>query len=241
MKKLFFLIFISLAPLVQAATLADIRTAVRILIKDTSTDRQRYTNAQLDEMINEGQQDVIINVLPLDDNTSIMAVAGTTCYTMPDAFVHIKRVTYDYVLLSETSYIKLDADNSGSKWETITGRPQMYYQPDNSAQLCVYPYPNTATDVGTIRAIYNNRADALVNDSDVPYNGELRFAAYHDLLKWYAAYRIFVIEGQVEKSSVYAQEYTSRLQNMGDVTGTAPNYLPSMGGTATSRSGGTSR
>lgn len=218
-------------------TLTQIRSDARIFVKDASSTRQRFTDTQFNTFINQGQRDIVNAVWPIQKTTSFDLVNGTTYYSLPTDIIEIGRVTRQFRNLLEVSLQKLDSDFTNSSWALSGGTPQYYFQdPAQTDKIGFYPFPNSTSSTGTITVHYYAEADTLSSDSDVPFNDEERFTPYHDLLTFYTAYRIFMIEGEVDRASIYRQEYESRLQVMRDRVGSRPNFFPMFGGPSGTRS-----
>lgn len=238
MKKkllLFLALWGLLLPVTHALTLLEIRTEVRLLIKDASTTRQRYTDAQINSFINEGQRDVVNNTWCINKLTTIPLVAGTTFYSFPVDLLAVQRVTREGRNLPETTLLKLDADFSNGAWQSNGGIPQSYYQEagisgDSLHKLGFYPWPNSVSSTGTVVLFYYALPTDMSSDSDTPFNAQYRFLSYSDLLSYFASYRIYLLEGENDKATVYRQEYESRLQVMNQRVGSRPNYNPSVSG-----------
>jgi hypothetical protein len=231
MKKLLFLPLFFLSTFVSALTLSEIRTNARLLIKDTSSTRQRFTDAQINSFANEAHRDCVNNSWVLSKNTSITLVSGTTYYSLPTDTLAIQRVTREYRNLPETALIKLDGDFSNGAWANSGGTPTSYFQdPSQTDKIGFYPWPSGSTSTGTIRVIYFAQANTLSSDSDEPFNSEDRFAPYHDLLVYFIAYRVYLLEGELEKANLYRQEYESRLVLMAGRVSMKGNYVPSFSG-----------
>lgn len=235
--KLFLLLFALLAPhKAHALAFSDIRTEVRVRVKDANSTRQRYTDAKINALINEAQRDVINNTWAIRTSTSISLVAGTTYYTLPTDIIQIERVTLDRKNISETTLIKLDGENDNGAWADVHAKPRQYFQdPAQLGRIGVYPFPLVTADLGTLKIIYFSQAPTLSADSDIPFNSESRFATFHDLLIFYPAYRIYLIEGEMDKAAAYRSEYESRLLIMNERIGSKPNYVPGLGGPNNSR------
>ena len=75
----------------------------------------------------------------------------------------------------------------------------------------------------------------LVKYSDIPFNGIQYMVPYHDLLTYYTTYRVYLIEGEMDKVNLYAQEYVARLKTAMSDIGKRPNYIPGMSGPNNSR------
>lgn len=235
-KRLLFLTLLVFGSTAHAVTLSQLRTNARLLIKDTSTSRQRYTDTQINNFINEAQRDVINNTWALSKNTSITLVLGTTYYTVPTDLIGIQRITYERRNIPETSLIKQDGDFSNSSWETSNGPPRFYFQdPSQTTKIGVFPWPQNSASTGTLRMIYYAQAVDLSADSDVPFNSEVRFTPYQDVLEYFVAYRVYLLEGEVDKAGLYRQEYESRLGTMAGRIGMKSNFNPSFSGPSTSR------
>lgn len=235
--KLFAAVFLFSIGAVHALTLSQIQTEVRIRIKDNFTGRQRYTDTQLTALINEAQRDVSNNTWVVTRSTSFTTTAGTTYYTLPSDVLAIQRVTSSFQNLNEVTLIKQDGDNSNSAWELSNGTAlQAYFQdPSQSNKIGFYPWPLNATSTSTIKIIYSAQVPDLANSTDLPFNGELRYTPYVDLLIFYPAYRVYLIEGEQDKATIYRQEYESRLVVMEAAIGRKPNYNPGLSGTSKSR------
>lgn len=237
MRKIkLFLLTLFIGSSLHALTLSDLRTNTRVLTKDTYTSRQRFTDAQYNEFLNEAQADVLNNTWAVSKSSSISLVSGTTCYTIPTDLIAISRITLENKNLDETSLIKLDGDNGNSNWLLSAGLPQNYYQdPTRTDQICMYPFPNTSASTGTLRVQYYSRGTDMSSDSDIPFNSEYRFFIYHRILEYYAAFRVYLLEGEQDKATLYRQEYEARLQLMIQSIGKKPNYLPGVSGNSKSR------
>lgn len=235
-KKLVFLGLLLLPSISFSSTLSELRTEIRLLIKDPSATRQRYTNSQINTFINEAQRDVVNNTWCISKNTSITLVSGTTYYSLPTDLIAIQRVTREYRNLPETALIKLDSDFTNGAWANSGGTPTNYFQDSSQTdKIGFYPWPNGSSSTGTVRLIYYTQASDLSSDSDEPFLGLDRFVPYHDLLIYFVAYRVYLLEGEIEKASSYRQEYESRLAIMGTRVGSKINYIPSFSGSSGGR------
>lgn len=224
-----FLLVIMLANKLEchALALSGIRSEIRILIKDNDSSRRRYNDAQLLTFINDAQREISNATWIIHKSTSISLVSGTTYYSLPSDLIEIKRVTREYKGLDETTFDKQDSDNDDGSWETTGGTPSNYFQNESQPdKIGIYPFPNSATSTGTIRMIYVAQPVDLASDSDVPFNSHNRYAPYHDAIIFYVCMRIFLLEGEMDKSAMYSQLYESRINLMRALVGLKPNYLP---------------
>lgn len=231
MRKLFFLGFILLGSNAFALDLSGIRDAVRLRIKDVgvSGQRQRFSNTQIDELINQTQRDVVNITWSVKASTTIVLSTGTTSYAMPSNFITVDRLVFENRNLEEVSIAGLDSRFNNADWRSTGGVPEVYYRdtklPD---EIGFYPWPaDDSTSTGTIVIDYFAIATDLSADSDEPFNSINRLQQYSDLMVYEPVYKVFLIEGQMEKAAEYRQYYENRLKVMVDLEGQRPNWFPS--------------
>lgn len=221
------LLIFSFCSIGNALTLSDIRTNVRLIVKDSNSNRQRFSDANLNSLINVGQREASGASYAIVKSTSISLTANGTNYTLPTDLITIKRVQLDNLDLRQASPEGLDSD-PGGKWEDQTGRPKNYYQLfSNPSDVSVFPVPSTTSHLGTLEVFYYAFADDLSSDSDTPFNAISRYTIYHDILTYYAAWRLLLIKGEVEKAATYQQLYETRLLALINRANEQPNYRPS--------------
>lgn len=238
MKRLikFFVLGLFLSSTCHALTLSQIRTEVRVRIKDTNSYRQRYSDSQLNNMINEAQRDISNKTWVNISSYAITLAINQANYVLPSDLLTIQRVTLNNKNLIETTLQRLDGDNSNSAWLGTTGLPTNYYQePSYPNQIWFYPYPANASSTGTVNVIYTAASTDLTQDTDIPFNAKDRFTSYHDTLIFYTAFRVYLIEGELDKAKYYRDEYEAAVNVMTARVGMKPNYLPGMSGPATGR------
>ena len=224
-------LFVPISPsVVFALDLSDIRTEIRVRIKDTHATNRRYSDAQLLEIINQTQRDVATVSWIIKKSTSITLVSGTTYYTLPTDVFSIDRVTFQYRNIPESSLQELDSRFNNSSWANATGTIDRYFQDlSQPSKIGVYPWPNSSASTGTLRINYIAQAADLASDSDEPFNGDDRYTQYHDLLIYDPCNKIFLIEGDLPKADQYRAYYEARVQLLLDSVGSRPNYRPSFG------------
>lgn len=212
-------------------------------IKDTSTTRQRWSDTQLTNLINEAERDVENQTLIIQASTTVSLIVGTSYYVMPSDFLDYFRVVYvssmaasNSTVLQETSLYQLDSLNQNINWKTITGIPINYYQdPASPGSMYIYPVPSTSTQLGTVEVNYVQKFSPLVNTTDQPFNSLPRYQDYSDLLIYYPAAVVFAVEGESEKATNYFTLYSSRIATMIKTVGRKPNFIPGFSGPANSR------
>lgn len=231
LKLSLFLIFISVSA-AHALTLTQILTEIRVRVKDTGTGtRQRYSDTQLTNVVNQSQKDVLNYSWLVKKSTTIALTVGATYYTLPTDMIAILRVTSANRNIYETTLAKLDSDSNNSSWATTTGTPSSYFQdPAQSNKIGFYPFPASVTSTTTAKILYVSQGTDLSSGSDVPFNAESRYLPYHDLLIYEPCYKIFELEGEQDKAMEYKAYYESRLQIMASGTNQKPNFIPSFSG-----------
>jgi len=223
MKKLLLLLALLFAPaLSDALTVSDIRSQVRLRIKDLDSTRQRYTDAQLLGIFNEGQRDVIGATLALGTQRSFLSIpAGTTMYQLTGAdeeIIQVYRVVFNDANLNELDIKQIDSDNNNASFFGTVGTPTAFYvRKDLPGYVGLYPTPNFGT--GTLRVSYHKYPDDLTGDSSVPYDGAVNLYTYHNLLIYHACMTIFAVEGDFNKSAFYKTLYDAGLQVMNENLG----------------------
>jgi hypothetical protein len=225
-----FATFLLIPTLSHSMNLGTIKTEIRLRIKDTNSSRQRYTDAQLTNLINQTQRDVVNFTWIVQGSSSFPLVSGTTYYSLPSTFIQILRVTYNGRKLPQATLTSLDSRFNFGSWQTTSGTPDSYFQdPTQSSKIGFFPYPNS-TSTGTVNVMFSIQATDLSSDSDVPFNSETRWVPYHDLLIYEPCYKIFLIEGEVAKVAEYKNYYEVRMKQIIDLIGKNPDYLPGFSG-----------
>lgn len=217
-----FLLLLSLPA--EAITLSTIRADCRVLIQDTGSTRNRFSDSQLLRFINEGQKDLVQFAKPIRKSTQFELVAGTTYYSAPADFLVPIRITRSHQLLPELSVQGLDKQIS---WQTVGGLPINYFVNHSSRSLIgFYPFPNSSTSTGTIRMEYSGQATDLSGDSDQPFNSIVELQPYGYAISLFCAYRGQVLNGNTQIAQAYYAEY-SQLRNMlASDAFSRPNYKP---------------
>lgn len=207
-------------------TLSEIRTAVRLYINDNDTSNQRFSDTQLNIIINQGHRDAALKTLLLESTSSFSLTSGTTCYALPSDIMHIKRVTHKDKVLDQKSIAGLDALNS--KWELTTGDP-LYYYVFRSTQVCFYPAP-VSTSTGTAKVYYTYQPNLLSTDADEPFNGLDSAVAYHDVITWWSVYQCDLAERRTAEAQVFFNMYVTTVEQMRGVFFLSPDYHPNFSG-----------
>lgn len=224
--KLFFALLAISVP-GYCLTLSQIKTEIRIRIKDSGVQRLRYTDAQLLNIINQTQRDAVNLSWIIKKSTDISLVSGTTNYTLPTDTIALGRVTLRGASLPEVTLETLDSQFNGANWTLSAGLPQDYFQdPARPAQVSFYPWPNNSSSTGTVHINYFAQPTDLSSDSDIPFNSDVRYYPYHDLLIYEPCAKIFLIEGDMGKYQEYKAYYESRVQIFTVQVSNKVNFLP---------------
>jgi hypothetical protein len=220
-------LFLFLFPLnCEALNLSEIRADVRSLVTDGQGTRQRFSNAELNLWINEGQKIADIRTLCTYKSYNFTLVAGTTYYALPNGFIAIRRVTRDNLSIQEMSPAALDGRSA--EWETASGLPTYYFTNFSTRGVIGFaPFPAVVGDTAPIHVEYMAYSGDLVADADIPFGGIVEFYPYHYALTFYAAYKASVIDERDNKAKVFMESFASIVTMMKDQCIIRPNYLPS--------------
>jgi hypothetical protein len=227
------LLLVSLPSLVVGLQLSNIKSSVRLRIRDTTSDtaKQQYSDSSLVAVINEGQRHIVNTTWLLSATTTFGLVSGVREYPLPSDLLVINRVTLSNKPLTEVTMQGLDADYSN--WSVASSTPTMYYinraVSTTSINIGFYALPSTRS-VNSCVVYYTQTAPDLVNDTDVPFKGRLEFYQYHDLLIEYTAGMLWLMQGMPEFAKSYLELYYQKLDNMKKNFGNMPNFNPSMRG-----------
>ena len=227
MRPLLFLAVLALvAPASSQLTLAQLDTNARTLTLDAKSDRQRFSDAQIYEWINEGQQNLIGYSRCLRASYTFSLIPGVTYYQMPADFQGIERVTIGGKMIPQMTPASLDSQSLG--WEYESGYPNRYFVNYASRTLVGFaPFPQQSTDTDTIKVDYTVQANQLVNPTDIPFNGSPDLYTYQFGLAYFAASVMAAIQGQQAQSQLYMQLYTATAATMQQKCIVLTNYLPS--------------
>lgn len=220
-----FLFFLALPTSICARQLSSLITDSRVLATDNSTERQRFSDAQIAQLLNDAQRQAISVTWCLEKSVQFELVAGTTYYSLPSDFLAFRRVTRDHMLLNEMTPAALDSKSEG--WEEASGLATYYFVNFSSpSKIGVAPFPQTSTDTGTIRMDYFQQPTDMSASVDQPFNGVITLYPYHNALAYYAASRMASIDGRMDVSPLFLQQYAAYVDQMKNKCKERPNYLP---------------
>lgn len=169
--------------------LSELRTEVYNRLAETAG---FFTNAQINQWLNDGMDEVAMAVEPLVTTATQDITADTREYLLPDALISIKQVHFldsDSVwhLLSETTYEDLFEQHPDWEDSANTADPprQWYWRQD---VLGLYPTPSTTRNAAC-RILYTCRPSEMLVDTaktGMPSwldRAVITFALYRCLLK----------------------------------------------------------
>ena len=225
MKKLIFplmIIFFSSSLYAQNLTLSQIRTSVRLKIKDNVTNaaQRSYDDNQLNLKINSMQDEIVSFTRCLSSTCYIATSTGTREYSLPTGFFGALRVSYAYntssTNVSTSSYVKLEQvdkatlDRSSSTWETAgSSSPKRYYL--NQTYIGIDPKPYVA-GFNYLKIECYIQATTLSSDSDIPFNSVSYLYPYHQAIVYAVAMECAEEMGLNDKFAEYQGKYTDYLK-----------------------------
>jgi len=239
MKRLLpFLILLCCATFSFALTAADVLTRARLTLRDTSSDvvRQRFSDAQLLNWLNDGQREANANNLILQSSSTITLVAGTTEYVLPLDFLTTWRVTLNNIKLPQTNWNEQDANSVG--WQKSSNgiplRYYIYYAPTPTIGFIPAPSSTYVTQsMPTAKVWYIQQSVDLTSVSQVPYNGWVQLQPYISDLSYYVTYRGLWAIGDMDQAQQYFLEWQASLGTMKTSIGKQPDFNPGFGGNRT--------
>lgn len=233
-RRLLVALALLLSPLVShALTAADIIERARILLRDASTDstRQRFSDSQLLDWVNDAQREANSFAWVLQSSTSFTLTGGTTEYFLPSDFQASNRVLYKNKKIDQTSLNQLDAESVN--WYTAKGEVQKYYiYLATTPIIGFYPAP-VSTSTGTAIVYYLQQPVELTSTSQTPWNGWSQLVPYHSGISYFLAYRGLWTVGDVDLADRYLAEWQQFIAAMKQGLMQAPDFNPGFGGRRT--------
>ena len=222
-------VLLCLAAPASARQLSSLRDDARLLARDTGTSRQRFTDAQITQLLNEGQQQAIARTWCVQSSHTFTLVSGTTYYALPSDFLAVRRVRRDDLMIEEKSPAALDSRTRG--WETSTGVPTVYFLNYSTRGVIGFaPFPGATTDTGTIKMDFFSRVADMSSSTDHPFDGIAEFYDFHHGLPFFAAYKMALIDGLTDRAAFFLQQYELMVKTMAERCTDRPNYLPNATG-----------
>ena len=236
MKKLIgivipLLFFVSLS---YADSFSDIRTQVRRHVKDTGSTLQRFSDDYIDDLLNEGQKDVVNRTWCIVDVGTITLTAATTYYDLRGDMIAMSHAYYTDTSSNNTTLdevMERSLRQSTPDFDEDSGAPLEYFIRQstsgvNDLEMGIRPVPSSITSE-SITYHYYAQASDMSADADVPFEGLSHLISYHPILGYYAVARLYLIEGKLDRATGYNTLYETGVSIMRERIGMAPNYSPS--------------
>lgn len=233
-KNFFFLLCLLAVPSFASENLSTLIADARVLAQDASSPtRQRFSDSNITEYLNEAQSEALAANNCLMQSTQFQLTPGVTYYALPSNFLSIVRVTIgaaNHQMMLEQSPRSLDGRSRG--WESASGYP-VYYFLDFSTPTSIgfTPWPAAAADTDTVKVEYDITANLLVNSTDLPFNGVTTLQDYHHALAYFAAAMMDQVNDMTQRSTFYMNTFVGMVKLMADRCRLRPNYSPSAAGT----------
>lgn len=207
--------------------LSNLISEARLLVLDsTSTSRQRFSDSQITELLNQAQRVAVSRDHCIQSSFVFQLVPGTTYYALPSNYDAMLRVTVGSKWLQEMTPAGLDGRSRG--WEASSGYPTYYFINFSSRSLVGFaPWPATSADTDTVKVEYDISANDLVNSADLPFNGVNELQQYNHMLVYYAASVMAALEGLPTQAQSYMAMYETQYKSFDEHCIERPNYLPS--------------
>ena len=228
MNNILVLIFLIIPQYSRASeTLSNLITDARVLASDASSvTRQRFSDTQITEFLNQAQRQALFESRCLMSSLSFTLTAGVTYYSLPSNYMSMERATIGSLWMTELTPAALDGRSRG--WEASSGHPTYYFINFSSRGLIGFaPWPATSTDTDTIKIEYQIQANDLANSTDIPFNGITELQEFHHGLAYYAAGMMEMINGMTSQASAYFSNFQTIVKNMNMACRLRPNYMPS--------------
>ena len=208
---------------------SDLRSDVRLLTKDTGVSRVRFSNAQINDLLNEAQRIAAARSYCVHHSTTFYLAAGTTYYATKTDFVSVRRLTRDWLELKELTPAALDSKSRG--WAESAGQPTYYFVNFSSRNLIGFsPFPGVAADTATIRMDYYALPSNMATDSAEAFGAINELLPYNQILPYYAAAVLSGVEGETAVAQLYFAMFEAGIKTMTERCVDRPNYNPSLVG-----------
>lgn len=105
--------------------------------------------------------------------------------------------------LSRKTALQLETSNAG--WQLDVGTPQSYVM--EGGQIYLTPTP---TQAGIVHISYVPMPNKLLEDTDIPFYGDVRTQSHHDMLAFYAAWMLTLKDRDFEAAQQFMSYFQSR-------------------------------
>ena len=216
---------------VNARNLGELRDIIRHDVLDTSgdTNRQRWTDAYVNLLINQAHDDLIKNTDCLQKTTYYTTYISTKSYPLPTDFLSPERVsiwTSTNVYRVIRRYSLFGLDNWNPYWLQLgNGLPEKYWIFGNKIGL-VPPCSSTYAGDTKLKIQYIAKTSSMTADSNIPFNGYEHLKSYHMAIVYKVSEWLKTEERCYDEAAVYENKYDKmviRMQKELDMT-TNPDF-----------------
>ena len=230
MKKIFFGLILLIYPcLAHALNMVEIDNIARSIARDPipTNGTPRVSEVLVSSFINVAVQETAILTWCMDNLISTPIVNGRILYPYNTDSVAIERVTVDGTMIPGTSITQLD-NNSKGTWQAnlSTTTPTVFYTLNGQIGFDTILSTTYNKNIGIQ---YIQMPSPLVNPTDIPFNGILRYTPFHMAICYYTAALICYTDNRPTEGDRYYKFYTDRVQNMSSTIRLSPGYYPTFG------------
>lgn len=247
MKKIFILLlvylilFIDFSPVSATSpmTRTQIRTQIRLLLKDNDDSNPRWSTEILDERISMGELEFAMLTRAVKERSWITTTEDVAEYDLPIRTIAIDRVSYAIKPLTDTTtnYKRIDyhtmngLDTKWKNWEDRSSSyPQRYcYVGSSTSYMRIHlDPPPDSTYAGTdfLQLDYSIRPSTMTADTDIPFDDRYYLYPYHQAIIWYVVALCHFDTGNLNKGAyfmnafnVYAEQITGKINTKPDARG----------------------
>ena len=230
MKRLFCILWLSVSintVFGLGFNYGEIKSFARRFALDNNADTSLYhfTDVLIGSYTNAGQIDMCNSSFCLEGTTTYTLVSGKREYNFESDMIAITRITLDNVLLPQKSIAKLDDSDN---WESVlsSSTPSYYYIKHTTYSVIGFDVlPNTTYTKMKVQFV--KQPTALVNNSDIPFDGQSRLSSFHfGLVFWTAAMICYEDNREADGDRFFLlyQRYTKNMETGARIN---PDYVPS--------------
>ena len=160
-------------------------------------------------------------------NTSNTSISGTFTYSTPGGCSRISRVAYGNQRLYGINQAELDGvSNSTSTWQNDTSPCSRYidFSKYTPPSIRIWPTPQNSGTVITMECVM--QPTEMVNDTDVPFNGNPNFYSFHDLIAKGVVY-LCLLEQERPFYMEWKAQYEKGMQDLKDFVRKMPDTMMS--------------
>lgn len=232
MKKIFCnLILLSLLTVLNAFNFGELKTFTRKLVQDDNADpeKNQFKDVLISSYMNAGIQNMAMATFCLHGTTYYSIISGQREYNFYSDMFAIERVLIDKTLLPQISISRKDDDTT---WESnlTSAPPTEYYVRDDTVSVLGFTVLPDTTTYTQLKVNYVKIPAQLVNNSDIPFNGQPRLIPYHYALVFWTASLLCYQDKRPIEGDRYMLLYQKWLKDLEVGIRLNPDYMPSISG-----------